>query len=319
MRKDVARSGAAAEAACPPPPPHIPPPAGARSGGSGPQLPLAIAFSCLGALCFTLNDTVSKVLLARYDVTVIILLRGMLALLLLPLLARLLGQRPIGRSPALWLHALRGALGLGAAWLYILGLRSLSVAEVTVLVFASPLLVITASVLLLGERVNRWQWMAALMSFVGVVVAQRPGAAGLHPDAGLVLGSAVLYAAVAVLARWLPKGESLWQVSFYGALFSALFVAPFALGQPMPLQTADIGLFLAAALFSSFGIGLGSLAYRMAAASDLAPFGYSGLLWSALVTFVVWGAVPGGWTLAGMAIIASSGACHYLARGRQGP
>lgn len=283
------------------------------------SLPLAIGLTCLAALCFTLNDSVTKVLIGRYDVTVIIVLRSLIAMPLLALIPRLIGQKPVGRSPAIALHALRGALGLCAAWLYILGLRTLSVAEATVLVFASPLLITLISVAFLRETVNRWQWAAAVTSFGGVVVALQPGLAPLSADAVLVLCSAVLYALVAILARWLPKDESLWQVSFYGAFFAALFVAPFAWAQDLGPAPKDLWLFTAAALCSGLGIGLGSIAYRMAAASDLAPFGYSGLVWSGLVTLAFWGVLPGPWTLAGMGIVAASGALHYAARRRNPP
>lgn len=276
----------------------------------------AILLSCLSALCFTLNDTVTKVLIDRYDVTVIIFIRGLIAMAVLAGMPVLFRHRRVGWSRGFLLHGLRGGLGLCAAWLYILGLRSLSVAEATVLVFASPLLITLVSVILLREQVNRWQWGAALTSFGGVIVALQPGLAPLTGDAVLVLCSAVLYAAVAVLARWLPKDENLWQVSFYGAFFAAVFVAPFALAKDFVPEVADFWLFSAAALCSGFGIGLGSLAYRMAAASDLAPYGYSALIWSALVTLIFWGAVPGLWTIAGMVIVALSGAFHYAARDR---
>lgn len=287
--------------------------------GRGP-LPLAIALLALSSLCFTLNDTVTKVLVKDYDVTVIIFLRSLIALPILYLLPVICGQKRITRSQALWLYALRGGLGLCAAWLYILGLRSLSVAEATVLVFASPLLITLGSVLLFRERITLWQWGAALLSFLGVMVALQPGSGALQLSALLVLCSAVLYAAIALSARWLPKGESLWQVSFYGALFAGLWVTPFALAQPMEMTagftTRDLGLFVGAALFSSFGIGMGAMAYRMAAASDLAPFGYFGLLWSSLVTLAFWGVVPGPWVLTGMAIVGLSGGFHLMARPR---
>lgn len=283
------------------------------------QLPLAIALCCLSALCYTLNDSITKFLIDRYDVTVIIFVRSLIALPILALLPFLSGQKPIGRSEGLALHALRGLLGLCAAWLYILGLRSLSVAEATVLVFASPLLITLASALWLRERVTRWQWAAVLTSFGGVIIALQPGLAPLSGDAILVLLSAVLYAAVALLARWLPKGENFWQVSFYGAFFACLFVAPFALRHNVVPASADLWLFTAASMTSAFGIGFGSIAYRMAAASDLAPFGNSSLLWSVLVTFAFWGVVPGVWTLAGMAIIIASAGFHYAARAPKAP
>lgn len=275
---------------------------------------LAIAMVCLSSLCFTLNDTVTKFLIDRYDVTVIIFVRGMLALPLLAVMARSLGRDRVGWSRAAGLYALRGALGLLAAWMYITALRYLSVAEATVIVFASPFIVTAASVLVFGERPGWRNWAAVAVSFCGVVIAIQPGASTFQPASLLILACAFLYAAISLTSRWLPPEDNLWTVSLFGAGFSALYVAPFTFGKWTAVQAADLWLFGAAAFCSSLGIGLGSLAYRSAPASDLAPFGYTGLLWSTAVTWVVWGAIPGVWTLAGAAVVASSSLFYLLSR-----
>ncbi len=275
---------------------------------------LAIVMVCLSSLCFTLNDTVTKFLILRYDVTVIIFVRGVLALPLLAVMARSLGRDRVGWSRAVPLYALRGALGLLAAWMYITALRYLSVAEATVIVFASPFIVTAASVMVFGERPGWRTWAAVVVSFCGVVIAIQPGAATFHPASLLILACAFIYAAISLTSRWLPQEDNLWTVSIFGAGFSALYVAPFTWGKWTALQTGDLWLFAAAAFCSSLGIGMGSLAYRSAAASDLAPFTYTGLIWSTAVTWIVWGAIPGHWTLAGAAVVASSSLFHLWSR-----
>lgn len=274
----------------------------------------AIIMICLSSLCFTLNDTVTKFLIARYDVTVIIFVRSILALPLLAGMAVVLGRDRVRWSPAVWLYAARGALGLLAAWMYIRALAYLSVAEATVIVFASPLIVTLGSVVLFGERPGWRTWAAVLTSFAGVVIAIQPGASTFQPASLLILACAFIYAAVSLTSRWLPAGDNLWTVSIFGAGFAALYVAPFTAGRWTALASGDLLLFAAAALFSSFGIGLGSLAYRSAPASDLTPFGYTGLLWSTGVTWIVWDTIPGSWTLIGAAVVAASSVLFLLAR-----
>ncbi|MDT8856913.1 DMT family transporter [Paracoccaceae bacterium Fryx2] len=138
-----------------------------------------------------------------------------------------------------------------------------------------------------------------------------------QPASLLILGAAVLYAANSLTARWIPLQDSLWTVSFYGAAFSALLVAPLTLRSWSPVDPADLWLFGGAALCSSLGIGLGALAYRSASASDLAPFSYSGLIWSMAVTWLVWGTLPGVWTVVGAVVIATSSAFHFLSTRRR--
>lgn len=67
---------------------------------------------------------------------------------------------------------------------------------------------------------------------------------------------------------------------------------------------------------SSFAVGFSTLAYRSAPASDLSPFAYSGLIWSMVVTWIVWGAAPQFSTLAGAAIVASSAVLLFVMHSR---
>lgn len=274
----------------------------------------AIAMTCLAALCFTLNDTTSKFLLDRYHVTVIILLRSVLAIPLLLGLAYMLGGGPVRVSRRSGFHLVRGGLNLLAAYLYISSLVHLSVAEAAVILYASPLLVTAGSVLLFKELVSWRVWLSVAISFVGVVIAIQPGPATFQFASLLPLGAAVCYAVNSLTSRWIPPEDSLWTVSIYGAVAAALFVAPFTYGHWGPISLTDFGLFASAALCSSLGIGLSSLAYRNADASDLSPFGYTGLLWSMLVTWVFWGMIPGLPTWLGSLVIAASTVFHFTKR-----
>lgn len=274
----------------------------------------AILMVCLASLCFTLNDTITKFLIVRYDVTIIIFIRSMLALPLLVVMAIVLGRSRVRWSTAGLLHAIRGALGLLAAWLYIRGLETLSVAEAAVIVFASPLIITGASALIFKEKVGWKTWIGVLVSFTGVVIAMQPGAMEFKPASLLILGAAFLYATISLTARWLPPQDNLWTVSFYGAAFAAILIAPVTVGRWTPLQPGDLLLFIGAALCSSFGIGLGSLAYRQAPAASLAPFTYTGLIWSTAATWIVAGSIPGLWTLVGAAVVASSSLFQTLGR-----
>lgn len=276
------------------------------------QVVRGIVMICLGSLCFNLNDTTTKFLIDHYPISMIIFLRSMLALPLLVVMAILIGRTRVSRSSKLGFHAIRGALNLLAAYLYIKGLEYLSVAEATVILFALPLIVTAASALLFKELVGWKKWAAGICSFAGVIIAIRPGSDAFQPASLLILAASFLYAANSVTARWLPEADDLWTVSFMAAGFSAIFVAPVAIESWTAVAAEDLVLFAAAAVFSSLGIGLGSMAYRLAPASDLAPFGYSGLIWSLAITWIVWGTFPSIWTIAGALVIICSSIFYFL-------
>ncbi|MBT9289799.1 DMT family transporter [Prosthecodimorpha staleyi] len=276
----------------------------------------AIAMMCFGSLCFTLNDTMTKFLIDRYEVPVIILVRSILAMPLLAFMAFAIGRDRIRWSAHAPLYALRGAINLLAAYLYIHGLKYLSVAEATVILFASPFIITVASATVFREAVGWPKWIAVLVGFTGVMIAMRPGSAAFQPASLLILACAFLYASISLSARWLKPDDTIWTISFYGAAFSAVFIAPLAIGHGVAVQPGDIALFVGAALSSSFGIGFATLAYRSAQASDLAPFAYSGLIWSTAITWIVWGAMPSFWTLVGAGVVASSSLFHLISRSK---
>lgn len=276
-----------------------------------------IVMICLGSLCFNLNDATTKVLVDDYPIAVIILIRSVLALPLLVVLAVAVGRTRVSNSSRLGFHAIRGGLNLLAAYLYIRGLEHLSVAEATVILFALPLMVTAASALLFKEIVGWKKWAAGICSFIGVIIAIQPGSEAFQPASLYILAASFLYAANSVTARWLPAADNLWTVSFFAAAFSAIYVTPFAIGSWSGVAWRDLVFFAAAAVFSSLGIGLGSMAYRIAPASDLAPFGYSGLIWSLAITWIVWGTMPSFWTYAGALVIICSSVFYFMSQSRR--
>ncbi|UVC10535.1 DMT family transporter [Rhizobium sp. TH2] len=267
---------------------------------------------CTASLCFNLNDTFTKFLVVRYGISEIILLRCLIALPLLAVMAIVIGRARIRWSSRIFFHAVRGGLNLVAAYLYIHGLQYLSVAEATVILFSSPLIVTLASAYFFKEAVGWQKWAAAICSFTGVIIAIRPGTETFQPASLFILAAGFLYAANSLTARWIPEADNLWTVSFFGAAFAAVFVTPLAITNWVPVRAEDLMSFTAAALCSSLGIGLSSLAYRLALASDLAPYAYSGLIWSLGITWIVWGTIPTAWTLLGAAVIAASSLFHFL-------
>jgi len=82
----------------------------------------------------------------------------------------------------------------------------------------------------------------------------------------------------------------------------------FVLGIPL---AGGIVLLVAGSLMGTLGHLLFILAFRRAPASGLAPFTYMQLVWATLLGWIVFGDFPGGFTLAGMGVIAASGL--YLA------
>jgi drug/metabolite transporter (DMT)-like permease len=173
--------------------------------------------------------------------------------------------------------------------------------------FAAPLMITVLSVVLLHEHV-RWQrWAGTSLGFVGVVVACAPGGVGFSWPVLLVLLAALLWAYSNILVRQISRSET----TIMQMLFSnSAFVVACALALPWAWTTPSW-----TAVLLMTGVGLAGAAgqyllfegFRLAAASLVAPFEYTSLVWAFALSYLVWGDVPQHGVFLGAALIAASG------------
>src|SRR4051794_30165216 len=130
------------------------PPSPARA--AQPNLPaeeplLGIALIIGAGALFSVSDTISKYLSASLPVVEIAWIRYATFLCLtLPSVRNGLGVLRSGRP---WLQVARGLGLVGSALFFILGLRSLPIAEATAINFVSPAFITALSIPFLGEVV----------------------------------------------------------------------------------------------------------------------------------------------------------------------
>ena len=267
----------------------------------------AILTMCAGVVILVMNDATVKWLVVRYDPMQILFVRSLIALPIAVALVCLIDSPQGLRSARLPIHVLRGALGVGASFAFILSLKSLPLAEATALVFASPIVVAALSVPLLKEHVGWGRAAAVVAGFIGVLIIVRPGAATFQTASLLAVAAAILYALVMISARLIDKRDSIWTMMLYMTVFAALFSA-FTVFTAWPTpEFTDLFLFLGTAVAGTLGLALISQAFRMAPAAVVAPYDYTALIWASLLGWLIWGVVPETWTYLGALVIIAAG------------
>lgn len=265
-----------------------------------------IALHSGATVLFAIADTTSKYLSASLPVVEIQWIRYVLFFGLALLLARRMSWgalRP--NNPKLQL--LRGLLVTGSSVLFVFGVRQMSMAEATTISFLSPLLITILSIPLLGEVVGIRRWGAVLVGMAGVLIVVRPGTSGFQPAAFWGMASSLCWASALIITRKISTSDQATTTLLCSSAIGAIaltFLAPIGWVWPSPTQWA---LLLMLGVLSSFGQWMVIVAHRQAAASLLAPFSYSQLLWAIAAGFLVFGALPDRWTLVGAAIIVASG------------
>ncbi len=254
-----------------------------------------------------MSDSLAKWLGDYYAPIQLLFLRGLLALPVVFILVILHGGRRALRTRHFDVHMLRGAINVGSACCFYLSLTLLPLAQATAIAFSAPLFVTAMSVTLLGERVDARAWLAVLAGFVGVMIVVRPGMSGFQAGALLPLVTAIGYAVMMISARRIGREESMLTTMFYIALCQVLVSAVAQFWYWTPVQWEHAWGILGIALCSTAGLGLITQAFRVAPASIVAPFDYTGLIGATLLGWVFWGELPDRWAFVGAALIAASG------------
>lgn len=277
--------------------------------------PRAVAMVLGMALCFTVLETTAKWLSRSYPVPMVVWARyaGHVALMLL-LFGPVMRTRLVRTTQPVSQLA-RATLMLGSTMCNFGAISFLPLAEVKAISFISPLLVTVFAVWLLKEHVSRGRWIAILVGFGGTLFIVRPGSAMLNPAVFLALGSAFCYSLYQILTRRISGDDgpitALFYTAFVGFVFMS-FVLPHVWKTP---QLIHLPVFLLLGAAGMSGHFLLIKALEIERASALSPFGYTQLLWISLAGFLVFGDVPDGHSLVGMAVIVGSGL--YVAWGHR--
>ena len=271
------------------------------------RLNQAIALSLLAMLAFAVMDAISKVLAGALSIPQILWVRYILFTALAVMVLRKQGLRRVWHTERPWLQAFRAALLVIENGVFVLAFKYLPLADVHAIAAASPLIVIALSSPILGEQVGPRRWLAVIVGFLGVLLIVRPGFQEFGPGIAIALLGAVLWGLYQILMRLCAKTDAsattwLWS-AVIGLLLTTVtgpstWVWPDARGWLLLAVIAALGSVAHLALIRAFSL---------AEAGALQPFGYTMLLWAAVIGYLAFGDVPDRWTLTGAAIIMASG------------
>ena len=272
----------------------------------------------LATFCFGCLDTMSKYLVAYYPASALVWLRYLLqTLVMMAIFLPRIGLRLI-RTSSPGVQVLRSLMLVFSSVIFVVALNYMQIAEVASIVFLAPIIVALAGGPLLGERVSVRTWVALAGGFTGVMLIIRPGGNAFTWWALLPLGCAFFFAGYQILTRKLAGRDDPITTLFYPGLIAVFALPPVFPGSISGLPTVPLhGAMLAAiGILGAVGHFLLIRAHGFAPATLLAPFGYTQLLVVLALGWLVFGQLPDGIALAGIALIAASGLGLIVTRRR---
>ena len=288
-----------------------------RTGGRAQDRHLrGIALMIGATMLLSVVNAVSKILIARYPVGEVMVLRSSTAMVMC--CAWLIPANGLSifatRRPAA--HIGRGLSQAVSQTLTVAALGLLPLASVTAIGFSAPLFAAVVEFLFYGERPNRMRGAVLIVGFIGVLIVTRPGSDTLQLGALLALGNAVMYGSVTVAVRSMTKTESastllVWQMGVMTIAHAGLLVFGFR------CPTAPDALLFV--LLGSANAGAQLLWTRALASAPtvvVSPFYYLMLVWGTGLGLLAFGEVPEAHVVIGGVIVAAAGLTILLHEGR---
>jgi drug/metabolite transporter (DMT)-like permease len=240
----------------------------------------------------------------------IIFFRGLFAtVLLLPLVLFTGAHRQVDQLRN-WAVFWRTVAEVCAAFLFLLALFQIPIANANAILQVVPLMVTAAAAIFLKEVVGWRRWLAIAVGFVGVLIVIRPGLSGFDTYSLVALVAMLFITLRDMTTRVMPRALPALLVALLTAIVVCIAGPIFAMlvaEQWAAPSVRSISL-IGGASFLLIGGYLTAIDFmRHGDIAVIAPFRYSVVVWAIIVGFVVWGEVPDLPMVVGTTIIIATG------------
>ena len=269
--------------------------------------PRGILLMALGFALFAVADTIAKVLLEYYPPLQVVFLRQ-LGLFFGVNFIMLYNLKWFGKTQNFSKQLLRGFTQAGSAVIFLVGLKTIPIADATSIAFVAPLFVIILSYFILKEPIGIRRWLAVVIGFSGTLIIIRPGFEIINLGHLFIIIAALLFALRQIISRLLAPTDNPLTTAFFTA-YTSVFI--FVLFQPWvwtPITDKNhIFLFLVYAIFAGTAEFLVIKSLQIAHAVVVSPLQYTLLIWVTIFGFIIWGILPDFWTFLGAGVIIATG------------
>lgn len=217
-----------------------------------------------------------------------------------------------GKKESQKILILRSIFGTIGIVLNFYAIDKLVLSDANMLNKLSPFFVIIFSALFLKERINIKQSIAIVIAFLGALFIIKPTFnLDIIPSLLGVVG-AICAAAAYTCLRVLGGKEKHYTVVFYFSLFSTVVIFPFMITVYKSMTMIQLIYLILAGVFASIGQFGVTLAYKYAPSKEISIFDYSNIIFSAIISFIVFGVFPDYLSILGYIIIFSASFYMFL-------
>ncbi len=202
------------------------------------------------------------------------------------------------------IRSIAGTLGIFCNFYAV---SNMNLADASMLNKLSPFFAVVLSIFVLKEKPNWRQILAVILAFIGAMFVMKPTFSfeGLPAFLGFLggLGAGIAYTYVRKLSQNGFKGPL---IVFYFSAFSCAVTLPWMIFNYSPMSTAQWLYLILAGLSASGGQFFITAAYGKAPAKEISVYDYSQIIFTTLLSLIVFGDLPDVLSFIGYAIIISA-------------
>jgi len=269
--------------------------------------PKAIVLIVIGMTAVAFQDVLIKFISSDTNIFLILFFRALLGIVFLIIFLKIKNEPIIFKTNYPVLTILRVLLFYIAFILYFFSLTKLTLATAVTLFFVSPFFITILSIIFLNEKIGLRRWFALFIGFIGVILVMDPKMHNFNLYATFPIICAFFYALTMIIQKKTSQKDSLYSQVFHIYIVSTLlsFLIGIYLGNAnynsVPNEQYQF-LFRAWSLdnafivFSLFIIGMSGFiaflcifeAYRIGSPPTVAPFEYILIVWSLILSWIIW-------------------------------
>ncbi len=202
------------------------------------------------------------------------------------------------------IRSVAGTLGI---FCNFYALSHMNLADASMLNKLSPFFAVVLSIFILKEKPNWKQIFAVALAFIGAMFVMKPTFSfeGIPGIAGFIggLGAGIAYTYVRKLSQNNFKGPL---IVFYFSAFSCVVTLPWIIFNYSPMSLSQWIFLILAGLSASGGQFFITSAYSYAPAKEISVYDYSQIIFTTLLSLMVFGDLPDILSFVGYAIIISA-------------
>lgn len=207
---------------------------------------------------------------------------------------------------------MRSALGTLGVVLNFYAIDHLILSDANMLNKLSPFFVILFCAIFLKEKLQLRHIAIIAVGFLGSLLIIKPA---FNVDViPYIIGllSAIFAGAAYTCVRAIGSREKHYTVVFYFSCFSVITILPFMIASYTPMTWLQFIYLMLAGMFATIGQFGITLAYKYAPAKEISIFDYSNIIFSAIISMVIFDQLPDALSILGYIVIFSASLYMFI-------